>query len=216
MSAFASRPTWAAIALFVAGHGFLCAQTRWGIATPLLPFYGSTLAAYDPVARRAVVLDTTTCSTWSVASSTGVWTQVAFQTVPIGYVSDASMVWDTVRQRAVLFGGFDPNGPEASRAYSLFVDVWKDLEESDLKGGGNNKGIGSGRCIAENDWDKGTKFEPDQNGNVRAVFEKLRARPDAKTPYEPGMRLDRDDNFTVRSWQAVVTYLLTDYRFTHE
>lgn len=110
----------------------------------------------------------------------------------------------------------DPNGPEASRAYSLFVDVWKDLEESDLKGGGNNKGIGSGRCIAENDWDKGTKFEPDQNGNVRAVFEKLRPRPDAKTPYEPGMRLDRDDNFTVRSWQAVVTYLLTDYRFTHE
>ena len=30
------------------------------------------------------------------------------------------------------------------------------------------------------------------------------------------MKLDRDENFTVRSWQAVMTYLLTDYRFTHE
>ncbi len=108
----------------------------------------------------------------------------------------------------------DVNGPEVSRAYSLFVDVWKDLEETDLKDG-QNKGIGSGRCIAENDWDKGAKFEPDANGNVRAVFEKLRLRPD-KAPYEAGMRIDRDENFTVRSWQAVVTYLLTDYRFTHE
>ena len=30
------------------------------------------------------------------------------------------------------------------------------------------------------------------------------------------MKLDRDENFTVRSWQAVVTLLLQDYRFTHE
>jgi len=110
----------------------------------------------------------------------------------------------------------DPASAEVSQAYSLFVDVWKDLEQADLdKPDGNTKGIGSGRCIAENDWDKGVKFEPDQNGNIRPVFEKLRARPD-KAPYEVGMRIDRDENFTIRSWQSVVTYLLTDYRFTHE
>ncbi len=109
----------------------------------------------------------------------------------------------------------DVASPEVNRAYSLFVDVWKELEEADLKGNGNNKGIGNGRCAATTDWDKGARFEPDANGNIRAVFPELKPRPD-KAPYEAGMRLDKDENFTVRSWQAVMTYLLTDYRFTHE
>lgn len=106
-----------------------------------------------------------------------------------------------------------PDSEEVTKAYGLFVDVWKDLQETDLRDG-NGKGMNY-RCIAENDWDKPVHFEPDQNGRLTAVFEKLRARPD-KASYEPGMRLDRDENFTVRSWQAVMTYLLGDYRFTHE
>lgn len=108
-----------------------------------------------------------------------------------------------------------PDSDEVSKAYGLFVDVWKDLEETDLRAG-NNKGLPSSRCVADNDWDKPVRFEPDQNGRLQAVFEKLQPRPDAKAPYMPGQRLDRDDNFTVRSWQAVMTYLLTDYRYTHE
>ena len=103
---------------------------------------------------------------------------------------------------------------EVNKAYALFVDVWKDLEETDLRDG-NNKGMSNNRCVANDDWDKGARFE-DQNGRLTAVFDKLAPRPDAKAPYEPGQRLDRDENFTVRSWQAVMTYLLTDYRFTHE
>ena len=111
----------------------------------------------------------------------------------------------------------DVGSDDVNRAYDLFVTVWKDLEEKDLAGGsGNTKGIGNYRCVADQNWDSPPRFEPDQNGNVRAVFDQLRPRTDPKAPYEPGMKLDRDENFTVRSWQAVVTYLLTDYRFTHE
>lgn len=103
---------------------------------------------------------------------------------------------------------------EVNDAYNLFVDVWKDHEERQLTVGNNDR-LANGRCNAENDWDKPARFEPDQNGNLRPVYERLRDRPD-KAPYEPGMRLDRDETFTVRSWQAVVTFLLQDYRFTHE
>lgn len=103
---------------------------------------------------------------------------------------------------------------EVTKVYGLFVDVWKDLEETDLSGGGKNKGLPNYRCVAENDWDKGVRFEL-KDGRMQPVYERLRERPD-KAPYEPGMRLDRDENFTIRSWQAVMTYLLTDYRFTHE
>ena len=53
------------------------------------------------------------------------------------------------------------------------------------------------------------------DGNFRPQYEELRDRPE-KAAYEPGMKIDRDENFTVRSWQAVMTYLLQDYRFTHE
>lgn len=104
---------------------------------------------------------------------------------------------------------------EVTEAYNVFVDVWKDLEQTDLTKQNGNKGIENFRCRATVDWDAGVRFEPDQNGNIRPVFPPLRDRPD-KAPYEPGMELDRDENFTVRSWQAVMTYLLTDYRFTHE
>ena len=110
----------------------------------------------------------------------------------------------------------ETDSQEVNEAYALFVDVWKDLENTDLTKENGAKDIPNYRCRAETDWDKGVSFQPDQNGNLRATFPPLRDRPDPKAPYEPGMKLSRDENFTVRSWQAVVTYLLTDYRFTHE
>jgi hypothetical protein len=109
----------------------------------------------------------------------------------------------------------DVQSEEVSRTYALFADVWRDHQARDAAGNGNNKRISNYRCQAQDDWDKGATFAPDANGNIRASFPKLRERPN-DAPYEPGMRLDRDENFTVRSWQAVVTYLLQDYRFTHE
>jgi hypothetical protein len=109
----------------------------------------------------------------------------------------------------------EANSDEVNKTFQFFVDVWKDLEQFELanpgKGGLN---LTNGRCVAEWDWDKGVRFETRDN-RLQAVFEPLRVRPE-KAAYEPGMKIDRDENFTVRSWQAVVTYLLTDYKFTHE
>lgn len=107
-----------------------------------------------------------------------------------------------------------PDSEEVSKTYGLFVDVWKDLEATDLEKG-DNKGLSNGRCVASVDYDKPVRFEPNANGRLATVYAQLRERPD-KAPYEPGMRLDEDETFTVRSWQAVMTYLMMDYRFTHE
>src|SRR5262249_40854363 len=108
-----------------------------------------------------------------------------------------------------------PRSPEVDKTYGLFADVWKDLEKFDHdnpgKGGTN---LSNYRCSATNDWDKPATFQLD-NGSLRPVYVALAPRPD-KAPYAPGMVLDRDEHFTIRSWQAVMTFLLTDYRFTHE
>lgn len=110
----------------------------------------------------------------------------------------------------------DVNSDDVNKIYTLFVDVWKDLEETDHQNpnrGGQD--LSNGRCVAENDYDQGVKFAPNETGQLVAQWVKLRERPD-KAPYEAGMQIRRDENFTIRSWQAVLTYLLTDYRFTHE
>jgi hypothetical protein len=103
---------------------------------------------------------------------------------------------------------------DVNKTYALFVDTWKDLEQTQLDKG-NNLGLSNYRCNATSDFDKGVRFVANANGGLDAQFDALRDRPD-KAPYEIGMKLDRDENFTVRSWQAVMTFLLSDYRFTHE
>jgi hypothetical protein len=109
----------------------------------------------------------------------------------------------------------DVRSPEVDEVYGLFVDVWKDHEERNLSEQNGNVRMPNSRCVAEIDWDKPARFGPDANGNLRPQYDRLRDRPD-KAPYEAGMKIDRDENFTVRSWQAVMTFLLQDYRFTHE
>lgn len=112
-----------------------------------------------------------------------------------------------------------PESEEVTKTYGLFADVWKDLEQTNLDkmnaNKGDNLGLSNGRCVAAIDYDKPVRFAPNADGRIAPVYTDLRARPD-KAPYEVGMRLDRDDNFTIRSWQSVMTYLMTDYRFTHE
>jgi hypothetical protein len=106
---------------------------------------------------------------------------------------------------------------EVTQLYRLFADTWRDLEDFNFQNptaGGTN--LSNGRCVAENDWDKGVTFQPRTTGGFDAVYVKLADRGDLKTPYQPGMQIRTDENFTIRSWQAVLTYLLTDYRFTHE
>ena len=104
---------------------------------------------------------------------------------------------------------------EVSKTYALFADVWKDLEQTDFTSEGKNQGLTNYRCAATVDYDAPVTFTKNDQGNLQTVYAQLADRPD-KAAYQPGMKLDRDENFTIRSWQAVMTYLLTDYRFTHE
>lgn len=101
-----------------------------------------------------------------------------------------------------------------NQTYQLFVDVWKDFEQTNLDTPRGATSLGGGRCNATIDYDKPATFM-NVNGQARPVYTQLQPRPD-KADYTPGMVLDRDENFTVRSWQAVVSFMLMDYRFTHE
>jgi len=44
----------------------------------------------------------------------------------------------------------------------------------------------------------------------------VREDPNTGIELENEERLRRDENYTIRAWMAVVTYLLSDYRFLHE
>ena len=100
---------------------------------------------------------------------------------------------------------------EVSRTYGFFVDVWKDLEKADVTkaAGAAGKALANGRCQANVDYDKA----PVKNASGNYEYPKLNPRTE---PYAYGMVLTRDDNYTIRAWQAVLTYLLSDYRFNHE
>jgi cytochrome c553 len=135
---------------------------------------------------------------------------------PLVAVPDAEQkIKDTIKHLYFRLLGetVQTDSEEVQRTYALFVDTWKDYEERALRDEVNDRL--TFRCVAESNWDSPVRFEPDANNNIRPVFDRLRDRP-AGAPYEPGMRLERDENFTVRAWQAVLTYLLMDYRFTHE
>jgi len=78
---------------------------------------------------------------------------------------------------------------DIDRAYALWVDVWRDGKA----------------FVAEN---------PTTNRNLLSA---CRGRWDARTGVElpAEQRIEQDPDFTVRSWMAVMTYLLADYRFLH-
>ncbi|MCA9713363.1 MAG: DUF1588 domain-containing protein [Myxococcales bacterium] len=83
------------------------------------------------------------------------------------------------------------NSDEVDRAYNLFISVWEDGKsgvESEAEGYPVDL---PGECRAENDWWTGEPL------------------PEAR-------RIRADGNYTVRAWMAVMTYLLSDYKFLHE
>lgn len=87
----------------------------------------------------------------------------------------------------------DINDPEINRTYELFLEVWKDgkrnvgLPEEE---GGYPTGL-PGACQATTDFWTGMPL-PEQR------------------------QITTDEDYTVRAWMAVVSYLLSDYRFLHE
>jgi Protein of unknown function (DUF1588) len=109
----------------------------------------------------------------------------------------------------------DVNSAEVTRTFNLFIDVWKDLENgvaSKVKGA--SKGL-PGRCHANVNYDAEPVFGKNDQNQTTVSYPRLKARPDG-AEYVTGMVLQNDENFTVRAWQAVLTYMMSDYRFTHE
>ncbi|MCA9707172.1 MAG: DUF1588 domain-containing protein [Myxococcales bacterium] len=93
-----------------------------------------------------------------------------------------------------MLGEFvDLNDPEIDRTYQLYLDVWKggrSLVDVPFEEGGVGMGL-NGACQATND-------------------------PWTGEPLGEGRQIVDDPNYSIRAWQAVISYLLADYRFLHE
>jgi len=88
----------------------------------------------------------------------------------------------------------DPNSPEVDTSYALFVDAWKEREEANTTSAYWN-------CTGQ--WDLNT---PANNDIYISGY--------ATLPED--QRITTDRYFTIYAWEAVLTYMLMDYRFIHE
>jgi hypothetical protein len=81
------------------------------------------------------------------------------------------------------------DAPELNRTYQLFIDTWKE-------------GRANVKAKAENE----------------SLTYACRARVDPYTGLDlaEGEKLEKDANYAIRAWSAVVTYLLSDYKFLYE
>ena len=85
------------------------------------------------------------------------------------------------------------NDPEINRVYELYVNVWKDGQAGlalPVEEGGYGTNL-PGACVADVDYFSGE-------------------------PIPEGQAVIDDSNYTVRAWMAVMTYMLSDYRFLSE
>lgn len=79
--------------------------------------------------------------------------------------------------------------PELDRAYGLFLEVWRDGKRGLAL---DEYGTGlPGSCQATRDFWSDEELPESQ-------------------------RITQDPNYTIRAWMAVITYMLSDYRFLHE
>jgi hypothetical protein len=97
---------------------------------------------------------------------------------------------------AKLLGEYvDQNSPEIDRTYALFLDVWKEGQRG-------LKAVDAETMTAE--------YGAQLPGPCQAT-------KDFWTDTELGERaITEDPNYTIRAWMAVMSYLLSDYRFLHE
>jgi hypothetical protein len=81
------------------------------------------------------------------------------------------------------------DSPELDRSYQLFMDTW-------------NEGRAAVKAKTENE----------------SLTYACRARVDPFTGLDlaDGQKLEKDANYAIRAWSAVVTYLLSDYQFLYE
>lgn len=112
----------------------------------------------------------------------------------------ASAIRENLRfLHAKLLGEYlDKNDPEINRSYELFLNVWKEGRR------------GMGATITGED---GTE-QPEYGGQLPGPCQ-------ATTDFWSGAPLNEraiseDRDYTIRAWMAVMSYLLSDYRFLHE
>jgi len=106
----------------------------------------------------------------------------------------------------ILGEKIEPNGEEANAAYTLFADTFNELKTA------AKPDALTYRCRGL--WDRnkaeskscGKVGDPDYRANCYYGEVDL---PDAQ-------KINNDKYFTIGPWMAVVTYLLSDYRFTHQ
>jgi hypothetical protein len=100
---------------------------------------------------------------------------------------------------AKLLGEYlDQNSPEINRTYELFLNVWKEGQRGLKAPSDDPEAMGAmeygtalpGTCAATTDFWTGNDL------GDKAITE--------------------DPNYTIRAWMAVMSYLLSDYRFLHE
>ena len=87
----------------------------------------------------------------------------------------------------------DKNSEEVTRTYNLFLDVWKDGKANVVP------------IDTESYWGAGWPWECVATRNYLTGI---------SIPEE--LRLEVDDLYTGRAWQAVLAYMLTDYNFLYE
>jgi hypothetical protein len=111
------------------------------------------------------------------------------------------------RLHALILGEtVDPNGAEASATYDLFQQTYAELAKT------AKPDALDWSCRGR--WDRskaqvrscGTSGQPDYNASCYAS--------DADLP--AAQIVDQDKTYTIGSWMAVVSYLLSDYRFSHQ
>jgi Protein of unknown function (DUF1588)/Protein of unknown function (DUF1592) len=89
-----------------------------------------------------------------------------------------------------MFGEtLEPDSPEAQRVYTLFLTTWRE-----------------GRS-------KLASMEVGRDLNYECQY---RRAPGATEDLPEGQMLTHDDNYAIRSWMAVLTYMLSDYRFLYD
>lgn len=88
----------------------------------------------------------------------------------------------------VLGEVLDHDDAEIDRTYSLFLEVWRD----------GKRGVADESYDSRLPRDCAALDDPETGDDL----------PDSQ-------RIERDENYTIRAWMAVMSYLLADYRFLH-
>ncbi|MBK6923509.1 MAG: DUF1592 domain-containing protein [Deltaproteobacteria bacterium] len=100
---------------------------------------------------------------------------------------------------AKLLGEYlDQNDPEINRTYELFLKVWKEGQR------------GMATTIVDENGNEVPEYGPQLPGQCQATADFWSGAPLNERS------ITEDRNYTIRAWMAVVSYLLSDYRFLHE